>query len=89
LLFQTVGVPQASAEVLCRKRSGLLAAREACLPSETAIDPRALGPDCPPDSTRVGTICVDTYEASVWRISFDSRLIDELRQGTAIAVTLG
>jgi hypothetical protein len=36
----------------------------------------------------VGTICIDTYEASVWQIRFDSRLIDELRRGTANRVTL-
>lgn len=89
LLIHAIGGAPASAGTLCRKRSGLVALREACLPSETAIDPRALVPDCPPDSTRVGTICVDTYEASVWHIFFDSRLVDEFRLGTATTVTLG
>lgn len=38
--------------------------------------------NCSPDSVRSGTICVDRYEASVWRIPASSRkLIDKVREG--------
>src|SRR5215468_11330372 len=33
-----------------------------------AFPARALTLRCPPDSVRVGTTCVDTYEASLWQI---------------------
>src|SRR5438034_10969124 len=30
---------------------------------------------CPPDSVKVGTVCIDTYEASVWQLPAGSRLL--------------
>jgi formylglycine-generating enzyme required for sulfatase activity len=45
---------------------------------------------CPPDSVRVGTVCVDIYEASVWRIPATSPtgksnagLIKKVQEGAA------
>ena len=33
------------------------------------------GSGCPPDSVRVGTVCVDKYEASVWQIAPTSKAL--------------
>ena len=30
---------------------------------------------CPADSVKVGTVCIDTYEASVWQLPAGSRLL--------------
>ena len=44
------------------------------------------GATCPPDSVRVGTVCVDKYEASVWQVSASSKaLIRKLQAGKATA----
>jgi len=43
-----------------------------------------LASPCPPDSVRVGTVCVDKYEASVWSIDpANKRLINKVQQGKA------
>jgi hypothetical protein len=51
------------------------------------------GQACPPDSVRVGPVCVDVYEASVWQIpgftlgtAAGQALVAKIQQGT---VTLG
>jgi hypothetical protein len=37
---------------------------------------------CPPDSVRVGPVCVDRFEASVWRLpSADAKLLKKIQQG--------
>src|SRR5438128_25123 len=44
---------------------------------------------CPPDSVRVGTVCVDKYEASVWSINPASReLVRKVQRGKATVAVL-
>lgn len=44
---------------------------------------------CPPDSVRVGTTCVDRYEASVWRVSEKATaLLRKIRRGTVTLADL-
>ena len=39
---------------------------------------------CPPDSVAAGNACIDTYEASVWRIPpWNSALVEAVQAGTA------
>src|SRR5262249_60615508 len=39
---------------------------------------------CPSDSVRVGNVCVDTYEASVWQIPPSNHvLVDKVQAGKA------
>ena len=49
------------------------------------VAPAALaGSACPPDSARVGTACVDRYEASIWRIPVSNKgLLKKVQQGKA------
>ncbi|HXJ33534.1 MAG TPA: SUMF1/EgtB/PvdO family nonheme iron enzyme [Candidatus Eisenbacteria bacterium] len=100
-VIATNGAP-APAAVLCKKRSGVVVGREACRKKETALDVAQLGAKgpagaagrggwerpCPPDSVRVGTTCVDTYEASVWSIPANAALVGAVRAGTANAADL-
>ncbi len=44
----------------------------------------AASPDCPPDAVRVGPVCVDKFEASVWSIPpANGKLIRKVQQGKA------
>ena len=44
---------------------------------------------CPPDSVRVGNVCVDTYEASVWQIPPSNHvLVDKVQAGRATLADL-
>src|SRR5262245_21571650 len=44
---------------------------------------------CPNDSVKVGTACVDKYEASVWRIPMgQTTLIGKVTDGTAVLADL-
>jgi len=44
---------------------------------------------CPPDSVKVGTTCVDKYEASVWQIAPDNTaLVKKVQQGRATLADL-
>jgi formylglycine-generating enzyme required for sulfatase activity len=43
--------------------------------------------DCPRDSVRSGTVCMDKYEASVWRTT-NKRLIRKIRNGTVTLAEL-
>lgn len=47
---------------------------------------------CPPDSVKVGTACVDTYEASVWQIpdptGADKSLVKKIEKGKATLADL-
>src|SRR5262249_56146482 len=37
---------------------------------------------CPPDSVKVGNVCIDTYEASVWQIPpSNTVLVKKVQQG--------
>jgi sulfatase-modifying factor enzyme 1 len=86
----------ASAKVLCARPSGTLKIRDACRTRETLVDPVALGLQgppgppgdpfgpCPSDSVKVGNVCVDKYEASVWSIpAASTALLDKVRHGEA------
>jgi sulfatase-modifying factor enzyme 1 len=44
---------------------------------------------CPPDSAKVGNVCIDLYEASVWQIDpSNAKLIGLVRAGKATRATL-
>jgi hypothetical protein len=44
---------------------------------------------CPPDSVKVGTNCIDTYEASVWQIDPTNKsLVKKVRDGKATLADL-
>jgi formylglycine-generating enzyme required for sulfatase activity len=47
---------------------------------------------CPPDSVVSGTVCIDTYEASVWRVpnatTANEALVAKIQQGKATAADL-
>jgi formylglycine-generating enzyme required for sulfatase activity len=45
---------------------------------------------CPPDSVKVGTNCIDTYEASVWQIDpvANKKLVDKVQAGKATLADL-
>lgn len=44
---------------------------------------------CPPDSKRVGNVCVDTYEASVWQIPpTNTLLVRQVQAGTVTVAQL-
>jgi hypothetical protein len=44
---------------------------------------------CPPDSVKVGTVCIDTYEASVWSIApTNTKLVKKVQDGTATLADL-
>jgi hypothetical protein len=47
---------------------------------------------CPLDSVVSGTVCMDTYEASVWRVpnatTVNRSLVDRIRRGRATAADL-
>ena len=46
-------------------------------------------PECPPDSVKVGNVCIDLYEASVWQIPPSSTsLVKQVQAGEATAATL-
>jgi formylglycine-generating enzyme required for sulfatase activity len=49
----------------------------------------ALASKCPPDSVKVGTVCIDTYEASVWQISpSNTSLVKLVQAGKATLAKL-
>ena len=53
------------------------------------LAPPALAAKCPTDSVKVGNICVDTYEASVWEIpASETALINKVKKGTAMLANL-
>ena len=47
---------------------------------------------CPPDSVLVGAVCMDTYEASAWRVpnptTANASLVAKIQQGTATTADL-
>ena len=52
--------------------------------------PALAGKDtCPPDAVRVGPVCVDRWEASVWRVpAADTKLVKKIQQGKATLAEL-
>jgi formylglycine-generating enzyme required for sulfatase activity len=47
------------------------------------------GSKCPPDSVAVGTLCMDTYEASVWQVPVAStQLVKKIQSGKATLADL-
>ncbi|HEV7733530.1 MAG TPA: SUMF1/EgtB/PvdO family nonheme iron enzyme [Candidatus Binatia bacterium] len=50
------------------------------------VTPALAAPECPPDAARVGELCVDRYEASVWAIPpTEDALLARMRAGTTTA----
>jgi len=48
-----------------------------------------LAASCPPDSVKVGTTCIDLYEASIWRVPAGrSALLRKIRKGTVTLADL-
>src|SRR5438552_14475630 len=46
-------------------------------------------PECPPDSVKVGNVCIDLYEASVWQIPpSNTSLVYKVQAGTATLADL-
>lgn len=49
-------------------------------------------PQCPPDSVRAGTVCIDKYEASLWLVpdptSLNQKLVRKIQDGSATLVDL-
>jgi len=44
---------------------------------------------CPPDSVKVGNVCIDTYEASVWQIDpANTKLVKKVQDGKATLADL-
>jgi formylglycine-generating enzyme required for sulfatase activity len=54
-----------------------------------AAVPAAAG-KCPPDSVKVGNVCIDTYEASVWQIDpvANKKLVNKVQAGKATLADL-
>jgi hypothetical protein len=93
LVLVLVGIySRADALVLCTPKSGEgeVRVRTACTKNETQLDPATLGlqvAQCSPDSVEVGPLCVDKYEASMWRTS-DASVIEKIRAGTVTEADL-
>jgi hypothetical protein len=66
--------------------------RSVCKPNELRVDPAVLGlqgTECGPDSARVGDVCVDLYEASIWSIPAAAMsVIAHVRSGTVTLAEL-
>jgi hypothetical protein len=44
---------------------------------------------CPPDSVKVGNVCIDTYDASVWQIDpTNTKLVKKVQDGKATKADL-
>ena len=54
-----------------------------------AVSARAVTLRCPPDSVKVGSICIDKYEASVWQIPpTNTALVKQVQAGRATLAEL-
>ncbi len=57
-----------------------------------AADAQNVGSRCPPDSVLSGTVCMDEFEASAWRVpnstTANAGLVAKIRAGTATAAEL-
>src|SRR5262249_14561559 len=55
----------------------------------TALSSQAATLRCPPDSVKVGPTCIDTYEASVWKIDpANATLVRKVQTGRATLADL-
>ncbi len=78
-----IAAAPASSAVLCARRSGTLRFRRNCRPNETRVDP-VVDRVCAPDAVKVGGLCADKYEASLWSIPAGAAaLLDKVRHGEA------
>jgi Sulfatase-modifying factor enzyme 1 len=69
------------------RRYALAISMTACLVA--AMPAGAATLRCPPDSVKVGTNCIDTYEASVWQIDPTNKsLVNKVQQGKATLADL-
>jgi hypothetical protein len=72
--------------------SGLFCGELAATRGQTAVFLKKLFDlvtDCPPDSVKAGTVCIDKYEASVWEVPPASvALIQEIKAGTVTLAEL-
>ncbi len=68
-------------------RRHIVSAAVVCLAA--ALPARATTLRCPPDSVKVGNACIDTYEASVWRIDpANAALVRKVQTGRATLADL-
>jgi formylglycine-generating enzyme required for sulfatase activity len=63
------------------RRAPLLMAWTVCTAMLVFVPAASAGPSCPSDAVLAGTVCIDTYEASVWKTT-DARLIRFIRAGS-------
>jgi hypothetical protein len=69
------------------RRSTVVGYMAVCL--AVAVPAGAATLKCPPDSVKVGNVCIDTYEASVWQIDPTNRsLVNKVQQGKATLADL-
>src|SRR5262245_19035211 len=69
------------------RMSPVLGCAAACLAAAVPAGARTLR--CPPDSVKVGNVCIDTYEASVWQIPVtNTSLIKRVQEGKATLALL-
>src|SRR5215470_13710981 len=67
--------------------SHIISVTAVCLAAAAAA--RAATLRCPPDSVKVGSVCIDTYEASVWQIPpTNTALVSQVQSGRATLAEL-
>jgi len=74
----------AEALVVCKKRTGVIALRDACMLRETQVDSAEVleALRCPPDALRVGPVCIDKHESLAVRIPVTAvELIEKVQAG--------
>jgi len=98
LLALVLGTSPSALATVCAKRSGALYIRGDCRTKEVALTDNDVGSSsnlasalatlaCPPDAVRVGPVCVDKYEASVWNVG-SAALVAKVRAGEATLADL-
>lgn len=79
----------APAAVLCRAKSGSIEVRQACKKKEVQVD---LEQRCAQDAVPTASICMDKFEASVWRVpnptTTNAELVAKIGRGTATVADL-
>ena len=69
------------------RMSHIITVTAVCLAA--AASGRAATLRCPPDSVKVGNVCIDTYEASVWQIPpTNTALVKQVQSGRATLADL-
>jgi hypothetical protein len=70
-----------------RRMYGIVGVAAVCL--AVAMPAGAGTLKCPPDSVKVGNVCIDTYEASVWKIDpTNTKLVKKVQDGKATLADL-